>query len=477
MYLIIIILMISSLASAQDSELAEFEKSLQENDTTPATLKDTQDAKAINLRSVIEEGLRRNALEKVRVYERERVELQWQDDFEKFWLPNLSLNLTTANQQVDRFFTDTSVGPGTSTTPQGELSLRFEEYSVFNWGRDYLEYINNKTVYQRSKEQLNERRRQLRFQLISQYFNVVKTKEIYKARRDQLRHSSFVHRLAQEKVGLGKITKQEFFQTKANFLDAQAYYQQAGLDVVEQEEILATLIGDNQNTTYKPEEILQFKEISSSEAESLKMALTQSPEYRDAITKLENTERSYQKRLKDNMPLPKFSVNLGAHSRTFGENGVDDTFRTGEDNKNIELVASVNMKWNIIGEGGLFNSREVKREYLEKRIAEIQFTESKRKLDIQVRNLYRKVRFFEKKIQALSFKLESIKTSFDATLDNYIAGKTTFLNIKDAMLDFAETTAEFQQAKYDHLNLKLQLADLMGVEDFPGDNFEKLVTK
>ena len=38
-------------------------------------------------------------------------------------------------------------------------------------------------------------------------------------------------------------------------------------------------------------------------------------------------------------------------------------------------------------------------------------------------------------------------------------------------------SVDYEKSKYDHLVSKLQLASLMGVDDFPGERFEGLVLK
>ncbi|MDA9793245.1 TolC family protein [Bacteriovoracaceae bacterium] len=434
-------------------------------------------AKTIGLRTVLSMGLNKNVDQKVRNYLNEKIELDWDDSFESFWFPDVNLTLNSGTQLVETLRRSSSVDTTSGKVPTGSLSLDLGNYTVFNWGRDYLEYVNSKSTYQRNKQKLNEQRRQLRFNLISQYFNLVKTKNIQRWRREQLRHTSFIHRLARQKLALKKITSQEYYQTRAEYLRAQTLFQESQASSIEEDESLAQLIGDNLETTYKPREDLKFIVINTSREESLRMALRQSPDYRDAKVDIENSNRSFQKSIKDNMPLPKFNLNLGAYKTSFSKSGRHTEYEGSNGGRDVEVVASINLTWNIVGNGGLFNSRDRKRAYLNKRMAEEKFFNTKRAINVTIRTIYRRMRFLERKSEVSDVQLKNAQSAFDYTLDNYISGKTNFANLKIALERTIEAYINYETAKYDHLVLKLELANLMGLEDFPGSNFENLAQR
>src|SRR5690606_27552898 len=136
------------------------------------------------------------------------------DVWQKFWLPTISLEMETSNHRIDRFRESSQNTPtmGAQQAPTGSLGLVLGEYTLFNWGRDYLEYQNEKQTLGRATQRLNEARRRLRFALISQYFNLVKAKEVRKIHQEQLRQTAFIHRMAKEKLQLRKIKAQEYYQ-------------------------------------------------------------------------------------------------------------------------------------------------------------------------------------------------------------------------------------------------------------------------
>lgn len=451
-----------------EEELAKDSKSQKANSII-------DESKSISLMDALEMGLRRNNQQRIRNYTLSKLELDWQDDYYDFWFPKLNINLTLSDHRIGTLKSDNASTSSLSNTPTGSIGIGFDEFTLFNWGRDYLDFLNTQTTYNRAKQALSEKRRQLKFSIINEYFNLVRYKQILKARKDQLRHTSFIYRLAKEKLSLKKINAQEYLQTKEEFLRTQSDFNSANNDVIYQEQVLAALLGDDEGTTYRPTQILKFKKSTPTIEEASKLALSQSPKFRDAKTLLENTSRSFKKTLKDNMPFPKFSMNLGAYNRNFGRGGINDEFTTSANNSNVEIKASVDMTWTLFGRGGLFNSRTREKSFIDKRIAEIEFVEAKRDINVDIKSIFRSIRYLENKVEATDMRLKNARLTFDQTLDNYIASKTSFPNIKLVIDALVNSEIDYENAKFLHLSKKLELSDLMGLEDFPGENFEKLV--
>ena len=492
-----------NLAQAQDEDLTFLESSINSDPTTTTDAKETEAPKksrwsisrstqdsdkdkdtekagrVLDLRSVIEEGFRRNPFEQIRGQQREQIELSKTDVFQKFWYPTIGLELETSNHRIDRFHqsTDSTTAMGAQQAPNGSLGLVIDEYTIFNWGRDYLQYLNSKQTLNRRNQQLGEARRRLKFSLINQYFNLIRYKEILKIKQEQLRQTSFIHRLAREKLLLKKIRTQEYYQTRSEYLRSQTEYQQSQFEVGIEEEKMANLLGDEYRGSYRSFEQLKFVSINTSMNEALKSAQEQSQPYRDAKVNYDVSSRTYDKTLKDNLPLPKFGLNLGTYRTGFDPNGTTWNFQTTDNNKNVELVASINMRWTLLGEGGVFNSRQNQQAYLSKRISEINFFNTRRELEVKVRTIYKTVRFLEQKVEIAQFQHKNAQSNYDSALDNYIASRTTYADIKLAIDNLVNSHVNSENVKYDHLIKKLELADFMGLEDFPGENFESLASR
>lgn len=437
------------------------------------------DGRFLDLRSAIEEAIRKNPFQQIRGYQREKIDLRRSDIFQSFWLPNLALELQSSNQKIDRIRESTQNTPrmGAQQAPTGSLGLVMEDFTLFNWGRDYLAYQNQKHTLTREEQILQEQKRGLKFAVIAQYFRLVKIKEILNVKREQLRQASFIHKVAREKLKLRKIRAQEYYQTRSEYLRAQTEYQESSFELGVEEEKMANLLGDEYRGAYRTAEQLRYVALNASEDEALKLSLAQSPAFRNAKLIYDNASRSYEKTLKDNLPLPKFSLNLGTYRTGFDPDGSYWNYQTSPGNRNVELVAAIDMRWNLLGEGGFFNGRRNQEAFLNKRIAETNFYNTKREVEVKIRTIYKTLRFLEQKVDISSYQQKNAQSNYDVVLDNYVSGVATYPDIKLALDNLVISLINTQEVKFDHLLRKLELADLMGLEDFPGENFEALAVK
>lgn len=448
------------------------QKSRRSKDFSPRDL-----SKTITLKLVLEKGLRENINEKVRGLQRTIVKINWRDAWESFWFPNVKLYLNSSKQKIHRVWEGPSVAAnrrGNLHTGTGNFGLSLGDYTVFNWGKDYSRYLNHELTFDRSTAFLDEQRRDLKHKLIEQYFSLAKAKKSENIFKEQLKHATFIYRLARERASLKKIKKQEYYEARAEYLLTQTEYHQARLDAVEQDEKMANLVGDNLSTSYFINEYLGFKKVKVLLKDVISFSLSKNTDLLNQKTSMKILQREYDIALKDSLPLPKFSINFGTYNYNWNRDGLNSNYSTSDTTGHIDLVASVNATWNIVGEGGLFNTRSTYRSFLEKRIEEEKFYDVRRKVELRVRSLYKKIMHLENKIDIEGLRLENAQKNFDATLDNYVEGKARFDELKDSLIDLKSSEIELEKTKFLHLSKKLALAGGMGQEDFPGENFETL---
>jgi outer membrane protein TolC len=464
-----------SIGHAQTADLEQLEKDINDNKITQ-NLNDQ--AIGITLQDAIEDGLRKNYQELTRKYEFQLNELYFKDAHDDFYFPKLNLTMgTNADHFSENLFRDNDTNAESPKTPNGSIGLEIEDYTVFNWGKDYLDYLNAKHSYKRAKESFKESKRELRLQIIAEYFNLSRQNAIVKVYKKQLSHTSFVYRLAKEKLTLRKITSQEFFHAKSLFLDSHKNYHDSLYNYYKIQQSLAQLLGDDLKTIYKPLSILKFKPIAFGSKESYRFVTKTNPDLLDARTEMENSSRSYQKVLKENLPLPKFSLKLGSYQRGFSSGGYSDDYETFPGSKNIELAASVNMSWRIYGSGGFFNSRVTESSFYGKKITELKLREANRHAKVSNRLTHSRILHLEKKHEASLAERKNARKTFDKTIDNYLSSKTGLTNVQQILENLLTSQITFENTKYEHLLEKLTLAKLMGVDDFPGEKFDHLVVK
>lgn len=434
--------------------------------------------KNLHLNDVIEQGLRKNYDQNIRGQRQELNEISFSGVKSAFWLPELKVTLTTDNQKISTLHSSERqpLVPN-STSPSGALGLSLGDYTVFNWGKDYALYLNKKSTYERNTQIYDESKRELKLDLINSYFTLMISKNIEKIRQDQLRQTSFVYRLSKEKITVGKTSKQDYYQARSEYLKTQNEYHQAKIESDQADESVAFQITDPVGTKYVLNESLEYKRIKIGLDEVIAFSARNNPTLLTNKVLVDNAEREYDVALKENMPLPKFSVNLGAYNHRFGPTTNTSRYETYSGSGNVELVASINTTWSITGQDGFLNSNKLATGRIGKEIAVKEFEKNTHFTQSMIRQSYKTALSLQNQLVILEARLPSLQKTFDTILENYLAGRTKFYDFSMALDDLTNTKIFYEQVKLQHLKEKLTLARLAGIEDFPGENFELLAVR
>jgi outer membrane protein TolC len=435
---------------------------------------EVSETKNLRLNAVVEQGLRKNYDQTLRGMADEILDLDWKDSYQKFWYPEFKLSMTTTSQRIGRLRQGSKGSSGIGTSPTGTLGLELGDYTLFNWGKDYLDYLSTKTTFKRSKSFLEELRRNLKHDLIIKFFSLKKVKEIEKIKKDQLRNSSFIYRLAKEKVSLRKITRQEFYLAREEYLRSQQEYFEAKKDAGLADEEMAFSLTDPPGTRYLLVENLKFKKVQTTYTEAIKISELRNSEVLNAQNALKVAHNDYELSVKENLPLPKFTMNFGAYNYNFSKNINNTEYETSPGSSDLEIVASVNATWSINGPGGFFNSRTNRKSLIKRNIAERNVRKFSHSAKSKIRDLYRKISNSESQVEILKTRKLNLQQIFDIMLEKYINKKARLLDLREIRQDLTESEVLYENEKFNHLQNKILLAQTMGLGDFPGENFENL---
>lgn len=431
-------------------------------------------SKALHLNDVIEQGLRKNYGQQIRKYSDEILDLNWEDTWEDFWIPKVNITLISPEHRLGTLKSGSNNALPRSSRPDGALSLNFGDYTLFNWGKDYLPYLNTKADIKRSKEQIKEESRELKHDLIISYFKLYFFKEKERIKRDQLRHASFIYRLNREKISLKKVSKQDYYLARSEYLRAQNEFHEAKNEVQLQNEVISNLINDEVGTKYILQDSLKYELLTTPLNEILRLAKLNNPQTLDALKNVENAKRSYELALKNNLPLPKISMKLGAYDYRFSPSTNRTTYSTGPGNSNIDIVASINATWTLTGTGGVLNGRTTRSSMLSKHMAFAQKAQAIRDAESLLKSQYFTVKHLQNQINILDARIPTLQKSFDTILENYMNKRSRYIDFKNTLIELTEAQILLEQSKFLHLFNKIELARTAGVEDFPGQNFENL---
>jgi outer membrane protein TolC len=430
--------------------------------------------KALSLTAAIEQGLRANYDQNQRDFSLEVLDLTWEDTKEAFWLPQLQLNLNAGPQRVARLKAGQLGNQGYSRRPTGNVGISMADYTVFNWGKDYLAYLNSKESYRRSNTVFKEQKRALKHSIIIKYFELAYFNRVVQIYRRQLRHASFVYRFNREKVSIRKVSKQEYYQSRSEYLRAQNSFQDATRNLKVAEEQLAFLITDPPSTRYILKDQLDFQRIQMPMADAVGIAKENNPEVRESNKDVKNAKRSYQIQLRENLPLPKFTVNLGAYNHTFAPGVHTTRYNSGLTGNQIDVVATINATWSITGVGGFLNQRTTRRAFIDRSRSFSELTEARHKTQSDIQRAYYKIKTYEQQIRILEAASVTNTTTFDVVLENYLNRKTPYINFQDSLLEAVASDIGLAELYFAHTREKVLLAQEMGVDEFPGKSFESL---
>ena len=426
------------------------------------------------LTEAIEEGLRKNHEQQIRHFRSSILQNNWKDAQETFYMPEIKLTLQTRPQRLGTLRHGRNPR---GKIPYGSLGLELSDYTLFNWGKDYLSYLNEKQTFHRESEKLGEERRELRHQIIELFFQLSKTQQILKIKKEQLRQASFVYRLTHEKILTQKAGKQDYYLSRTEYLRSQTEYQQARNQVQNTNEDLAFLLADTPGTAYSIRQMLKFAPFEFTIKDGLALATKLSPNVRDAKVQTENAKRNHQIIKWDNLPLPKFSITLGAYKHNFGPDTSRTLFENETGGSSVEMVAMINASWTLTGKGGLFNSRKTDTSLSGLGLRQTQLDQAQHYTKLTIRQIYDTIYHLENNMKVLKARASNAEKSFDTALGNYTENNTSFLSFKTALEEKTRTNELIEEVKFRHLQRKLYLAKLVGVADFLGDNFENLAVE
>jgi len=434
--------------------------------------------KPLSLKACIEQGIRQNYEEQMRRLESGVIAIDKENSKDAFWYPHIQIFMQTNEQKLGSLsngkLNDSPISKGAS----GIMGLSFGEYTLFNWGRDYLQYRNDQSLIDRRTDRLNDRKRDLRHKLLIQYLELIKIKRIVEVRKVEVRHTAFIYRLNREKVRLDKIPQQDYLQSKDEYLRAQAQFRTAQLDQEIADEKMALLLNDPIGTRYLINEEFVYSRFMSDLNDAINLAKQQNPDVKDAKVLLDNSEREIKKLFRDDLPLPKISLYLGAYNYRFDDNNRRFRYETSSaGNSNMDIVATINATWTIWGADGFLNARKRGRALIDNRIAQTQTDYAAHNSSSKVRSYYRNIKYNESQEELYQAKEQTTNKTFDKVLDNYINRRTLFAHFKQALSELVTTELSRIENQYDHLKNTIMMANAMGVDEFPGKNFEESVKK
>ena len=431
----------------------------------------------ISIKAAIQQGIQKNHGVGIRDNERGILNLTWEGQWNSFWLPSIDFTMSVDPYRILRIRNATNLAGAESKHTGGSIALNFGEYRVFNWGKDYMAYLNNKQSFKRGLQSLTEADRQLKFDIITAYCELVSQYQILNTQKLFLRHASYVYKLTKEKLAAKKISGQEYYQTRVLYMKAYQEYLEAKRLWINYNEKLAFLIDDEPSTRYIISEELRFINLEADLNGLTEVAKKNSPQILSAYSQKKIAERNYEIAKRNNMALPEFKINLGAFTQSYQTGSSDQFFGNFQGNRNLEVLASLTATWNVVGVDGFLNKRMLSNAHLQRQISDRTLKQKEDYIGYLISNYYFQIKNFEQQVVLSQERDKTSESAYNITFNNYTLRKTSYLNFLHSLEDLTMAKNSYRENMRDHLNMKVQLAAATGIPDFPGNLFENHFSK
>ena len=103
--------------------------------------------KPLSIGGAIQQGIQQNHDQINRQFQKDIIEIDWKDQWSAFWLPDINLSLSITPHRIAQLRRTSALVGSRARNTGGQFSLNLGEYSLFNWGKDYLGYLNTKQTY------------------------------------------------------------------------------------------------------------------------------------------------------------------------------------------------------------------------------------------------------------------------------------------------------------------------------------------
>jgi outer membrane protein TolC len=433
----------------------------------------------INIGDILTRGIIKNYKSKIWLDELSLIDLEYNSNWDQYWLPHVSLKLQTIDGDFGALYSgstkDSGGGKRSYSFNHHQLALEIDDYTIFNWGLDQIDFRNTKDSLLNEKLGINKEQLEFRHLLTTTYFDFLKRMQIEKIAKEQLQSASFIYRLNRERITLKKVGKQEYLQSRSEYLRAQSTYQLAKKELLTIESSLASLLQDKQQTRYFTKERIKFKKLEVSFEQAIDLMKITNFDLLMAANDIAIANRNYEKGLKESLPLPKISISLGAYSHQFGNNENSSHYQNELGGSNVDLVASINATWDIMGSDGFLNGRKRAKSRIKREIAHKKYLAYTEDHSHHIKSLISEIRNDETQIKILKAYVANVQRQYDFILGRYVNRKTIYLNFHNSLKELTETKVKLEETLFNHLKKRILLTYTLGLDQLPSEKIQDLV--
>jgi outer membrane protein TolC len=436
----------------------------------------TPEIEELNMATAIAKAMKNNPTLYTRRLNQELFEISYANAWAQMWVPSISLQASSGVSygmaQLPGSAADASNTSLSRGTPTSGLALTMGEYTIFNFGRDRDTYDVTRLEYERSLQSIVEIERLVRFQVIQGVFNLKTQGDLLEASQRSVDAAQAIYDLVRSRIPLGKATERDLSSVEVDLLNARAVLVQNQANFSQALWDLNVVLGDTVGTRYRLKTDIKYIKFRMGVEDVVAALKTNSPTVREAKKNLEQRRAEQRLAEKNALPLPtiKFSgVSVGYTTGATGTTPVRTT--TAADSGNINVSAAMTLSIPLVGDGGFLFARTLRAAEVNTEIAEIALRNAANTTEASAQTLYANIRRAESEIEINEKLFKESTRVFESSLQA-LQSRQAFnrLDIKNALEQLRTAELSLTSSILEHYNLKLQLANLIGVDRFPEEN-------
>lgn len=409
-----------------------------------------------------------------------QAELGYDDAWDRMFLPNITLTgYSTSNNTIYQLADTQAKTDGEAAKghgyPSSSIALNLGSYTLFNFWKDRIQYDIARLQWDRSKQRYEEAKRNLRFRVITEYFKYKTETEKREAAKRSVDLTQAILNLVKSKVANGTATAADESSANVDYLNAKNQLNEISGSMRTVAWSFNQLLGEPVSSSFRLTSEFRYSLLQITPELALKLFRENSSSMKEAGLNLKVSELNVELAEKNRLPLP--TVNISGITFSYGNTyygtkpSRDTTASSGTISGNIDISTTIAVTWNLLGPGGLFNSRETERARIQRDQAEIQLARTDHSNTAAIVSMVSSIRYQEQTIANLKQSFESSATLLESLIGDMQNQKVSRLEFRDAVNQARDSEFSYKEMLLGHLVSKLSLAETLGVDQLPGDSF------
>lgn len=356
--------------------------------------------------------------------------------------------------------------------PSTSAELNLGTYTLFNFWRDWITYEQANLDWKRTREAYDEAVRAFQFQVILAYFRLKAEQEKLDSSLRSVQISEAILELVKSRLKRRKATDTDVSSSNVDLLNARS--ELASRESSERSALwgLNQLLGDPVGTAYDIQDTIRFTPITITQEEAVKIYWEHAPTVKNGKKELRKAELALELTQKNQLPLPTVTFNgVTLSYQNSYTDGVYSAYGQSTSNPNLGIAVSVSLTLPILGPNGFFNHRQVAQSQIARDTAELTYIDSSSREVTSIHNSFAAIKRDESTILNERQVFEQSTTLLDSLFSKLSSENVSRLELRDAITQARNAELSLLESNIVHLNDKLDLAKLIGVDQLPGDQF------